>query len=159
MSNRGEEGGEWDDFSESSHDKNSRDNSDHREDDDEEYERRHSRSFTPKKNYSDNYKGGNREGGYNRGGRGRGGYEGTYERRPPRNASKGRILEGLEDIQDAKSFWLNLFEVQRDINEDAILEFFAEIPCVRVEWHRNGKNSMDVEFETLDHLEAAIDMC
>lgn len=161
---KGEEGGEWDDFSESqdSHDDRKRDDYD---DDD----RSGSRSFTPKKNYSDNYRGGRdgegdryrgggdrRDGGYGRGGRGG---RGGYERRPPRNASKNRILSVLEELEDAKSYWLNLFEVDPDTTEDIILDFFAAIPCMRVEWHRNGKNSMDVEFETLGHLEEAIDMC
>lgn len=39
------------------------------------------------------------------------------------------------------------------------MDFFNPIPALNAEWHRSGKNSMDVEFKSLEDLSAAIDLC
>ena len=131
---------DWDNFSESSSDGGYRSKSP---------QSRGSRR-SPSPEYERRDYGGGRRGG-------RGGY--NRERRPPRNVSKGRILEQAEMAMPCDSIWLNLFELDRNAGKEEILDFFSSVPALNADWHRSGKNSMDVEFKSLEDLSKAIDLC
>jgi len=96
----------------------------------------------------------NRDGGG--GGRGREPY--YSQRRAPESHGKGKILSDIDNAEPMGSFWLNLFNLHLDATEDQILEYYKDVPAVSAQWHKNHNPSMDVEFDSREGLETAIDM-
>jgi hypothetical protein len=100
---------DWDNFSESS-DEGYKSNSPKRS-------RTPSRSPPRDRGDRGRYNGGG--GGW--GGQRRGGGGGNFrERRPPRNISKGRIMEQAQENAPRDTWWLNLFEVDRNASLEDI---------------------------------------
>ena len=133
---------EWDTFSESSEDRMGESPSPERRDD------RGSRSSSPyqAKGGRSNYGGG-------------GGYRGYGRSRPAVSHSKFDIMRDIDSSESASGgFWLNLFSLDSNVSEEEILRYYESIPAINAYWHRTGRPTMDVEFETRDDLVRAVDM-
>jgi hypothetical protein len=76
----------------------------------------------------------------------------------PESHSKGKILAEIDRAEPMGSFWLNLFNLDSNVSEADIMNYYDKVPALSAQWHRNGRPSMDVEFDSREDLEMAIDL-
>ena len=55
-------------------------------------------------------------------------------------------------------FWLNIFNLDDDVSEGEIMEFYSKVPALEVESHRGSRLTMDVLFGSIEDVEKAIDL-
>lgn len=125
------------------------------------YSHSHSRS---NRDYRDSHQEDSRHGyrGYrsNRGGRfnhsRRGG--GYNRRNKIESQPKEVILDFMNGGGENNEFWLNIFNLDDDVSEGEIMEFYSKVPALEVESHRGSRLTMDVLFGSIEDVEKAIDL-
>lgn len=100
---------------------------------------------------------GHRRGGHDRS-RGGGYRKGPRSHRELESQPKDVILGFLREGPDVDGYWLNIFNLEDDTNEEQIMEFYSGIPAVDIEVNRGNRLTIDVKFDTVQDISKAIDL-